>query len=152
MSRLSTLALAFLLVAAASAVSAAPRPTPRTGGSAVLSQANYPVERYTLDNGLTVILHEDHTVPVVCFWQWYKVGSHNERQGITGLSHFFEHMMFNGSKNVPLRAQSQLVSCMVKDDPLIARSMPLSVTPRVFGISIRPLMATLCRRSTLAGA
>jgi len=38
---------------------------------------------------------------VVCFWQWYKVGSRNERQGITGLSHFFEHMMFNGSKNVP---------------------------------------------------
>jgi len=37
----------------------------------------------------------------VCFWQWYKVGSRNERQGITGLSHFFEHMMFNGSKNVP---------------------------------------------------
>jgi predicted Zn-dependent peptidase len=66
-----------------------------------LSPANYPVERYTLDNGLTVILHEDHTVPVVCFWQWYKVGSHNERQGITGISHFFEHMMFNGSKNVP---------------------------------------------------
>ena len=66
-----------------------------------LSPATYPVERYTLDNGLTVILHEDHTVPVVCFWQWYKVGSRNERQGITGLSHFFEHMMFNGSKNVP---------------------------------------------------
>ena len=103
MSRLSTLAVAFLLVGPtfgwfpASAVSAAPRP----GGSAVLSQANYPVERYTLDNGLTVILHEDHTVPVVCFWQWYKVGSRNERQGITGLSHFFEHMMFNGSKNCP---------------------------------------------------
>ncbi len=66
-----------------------------------LSPANYPVERYTLENGLTVLLHEDHTVPVVCFWQWYKVGSRNERQGITGLSHFFEHMMFNGSKNVP---------------------------------------------------
>jgi predicted Zn-dependent peptidase len=66
-----------------------------------LSPTTYPVERYTLDNGLTVVLHEDHTVPVVCFWQWYKVGSRNERQGITGLSHFFEHMMFNGSKNVP---------------------------------------------------
>jgi predicted Zn-dependent peptidase len=37
---------------------------------------------------------------VVCFWQWYKVGSRNEHTGITGLSHFFEHMMFNGSKNV----------------------------------------------------
>src|SRR5262245_39761119 len=82
--------------AAASPKSVASAKTPP-----VLSQANYPIERYTLDNGLTVILHEDHTVPVVCFWQWYKVGSRNERQGITGLSHFFEHMMFNGSKNVP---------------------------------------------------
>jgi predicted Zn-dependent peptidase len=100
MSRLSALALAVLL--AAPVAQAASKPAPRPGGSApVLSQANYPIERYTLDNGLTVILHEDHTVPVVCFWQWYKVGSRNERQGITGLSHFFEHMMFNGSKNVP---------------------------------------------------
>ena len=74
---------------------------PAAAPAPALSPATYPVERYTLDNGLTVILHEDHTVPVVCFWQWYRVGSRNERQGITGLSHFFEHMMFNGSKNVP---------------------------------------------------
>src|SRR5689334_17794383 len=99
MSRLPALALAALL--AASAATAAPKPAAKAAPAAVLSQANYPVERYTLDNGLTVILHEDHTVPVVCFWQWYKVGSRNEHQGITGLSHFFEHMMFNGSKNVP---------------------------------------------------
>ena len=96
---------AVLLVAMLPAVvlaAAKPKPASSAKASApVLSQANYPIERYTLDNGLTVILHEDHTVPVVCFWQWYKVGSRNERQGITGLSHFFEHMMFNGSKNVP---------------------------------------------------
>ena len=94
--------LAALAVAAQAA--AKPKPAPaktKPAAAPVLSQANYRIDRYTLDNGLTVILHEDHTVPAVCFWQWYKVGSRNERQGITGLSHFFEHMMFNGSKNVP---------------------------------------------------
>lgn len=74
--------------------------TPPTAASA-LSPANFKVERDTLENGLTVLYHEDHSVPAVCFWQWYRVGSRNERQGITGLSHFFEHMMFNGSANVP---------------------------------------------------
>ena len=97
--RLAALAAVLLLAApvhAAGKAVAHPSASP-----SALSPERYPVERYTLDNGLTVILHEDHTVPVVCFWQWYKVGSRNERQGITGLSHFFEHMMFNGSKNVP---------------------------------------------------
>jgi len=97
----AALIAALLSPAAASAAQSKPAAAARPKPTAVLSQANYPVERYTLDNGLTVILHEDHTVPAVCFWQWYKVGSRNERQGITGLSHFFEHMMFNGSKNVP---------------------------------------------------
>ena len=97
--RLAALAVVLLVAGPAHA---AGKPAARPAASPpALSPANYPVERYTLDNGLTVILHEDHTVPVVCFWQWYKVGSRNERQGITGLSHFFEHMMFNGSKNVP---------------------------------------------------
>lgn len=91
----TVLVAALLLPAAASAAAKA-----KPASAPALSQASYPVERYTLDNGLTVILHEDHTVPVVCFWQWYKVGSRNEHTGITGLSHFFEHMMFNGSKNV----------------------------------------------------
>ncbi len=66
-----------------------------------ITPLTFPVERWQLPNGLTVLLHEDHSVPAVAFWQWYRVGSRNERQGITGLSHFFEHMMFNGSANVP---------------------------------------------------
>ena len=97
---IGVLVLIAAFVASADPAAAAKAKAPAAAAPA-LSPANYPVERYTLDNGLTVILHEDHTVPVVCFWQWYKVGSRNERQGITGLSHFFEHMMFNGSKNVP---------------------------------------------------
>ena len=85
----------------AGTVAARPAARRSPGQSPALSAATLSVEKYTLGNGLTVLLHEDHVVPAVCFWQWYRVGSRNERQGITGLSHFFEHMMFNGSKNVP---------------------------------------------------
>ena len=58
-----------------------------------------PHEKYTLQNGLTVILHEDHTTPIVAVNIWYHVGSKNERRGRTGFAHLFEHMMFQGSKN-----------------------------------------------------
>ncbi len=59
-----------------------------------------PIDRYTLDNGLRVILSEDHTLPVVAVNLWYNVGSRNELPGRTGLAHLFEHMMFQGSQNV----------------------------------------------------
>ena len=54
----------------------------------------------TLPNGLTVILSEDHSTPIVHLGVWYHVGSKNERKGRTGFAHLFEHMMFKGSKNV----------------------------------------------------
>ncbi|HEU0015915.1 MAG TPA: insulinase family protein, partial [Longimicrobium sp.] len=60
-----------------------------------------PIERYTLPNGLRVVLSEDHTLPVVGVNLWYGVGSRNERAGRTGLAHLFEHMMFQGSEHVP---------------------------------------------------
>ncbi|HKQ73844.1 MAG TPA: pitrilysin family protein [Blastocatellia bacterium] len=56
-----------------------------------------PHEKYTLSNGLTVILHEDHATPIVAVNLWYHVGSKNERRGRTGFAHLFEHMMFQGS-------------------------------------------------------
>ena len=52
----------------------------------------------TLDNGLKVIVQEDHGIPNVAMYLFYRIGSRNERPGTTGLSHFFEHMMFNGAK------------------------------------------------------
>ncbi len=58
-------------------------------------------ERYTLPNGLDVILHVDRKLPIVHVNQWYHVGSKNERTGRTGFAHLFEHEMFQGSKNVP---------------------------------------------------
>jgi zinc protease len=59
-----------------------------------------PIERHTLENGLRVVLSEDHALPVVAVNLWYDVGSRNERPGRTGLAHLFEHMMFQGSQNV----------------------------------------------------
>ncbi len=59
-------------------------------------------EKYTLPNGLEVILSEDHSVPLVAVNTWYKVGSGDEVAGRTGFAHLFEHIMFMGSENVPV--------------------------------------------------
>jgi zinc protease len=56
------------------------------------------VQTATLANGMKVIIQEDHNIPNVAMYFFYKIGSRNERPGITGISHFFEHMMFNGAK------------------------------------------------------
>ena len=68
-----------------------------------------PVEIYTLGNGLRVVLSEDHSVPVVSVAVYYDVGSRNEREGRTGFAHLFEHMMFQGSENVPKAGHFQYV-------------------------------------------
>ena len=60
-----------------------------------------PFEQHKLNNGMRVILSEEHRAPVVAVNLWYKVGSRNEREGRTGFAHLFEHMMFQGSSNVP---------------------------------------------------
>src|SRR5687767_9604587 len=59
-----------------------------------------PYTQFRLANGLTVILHQDKSVPVVTVNVWYHVGSANEKPGRTGFAHLFEHLMFEGSKNV----------------------------------------------------
>ena len=62
---------------------------------------NVPYERFVLKNGLNVILHVDKTTPTITVNQWYHVGSGHEKPGRTGFAHLFEHIMFEGSKNVP---------------------------------------------------
>ncbi|HEX7400886.1 MAG TPA: pitrilysin family protein, partial [candidate division Zixibacteria bacterium] len=57
-------------------------------------------EKFTLKNGLQVILHEDHSIPMVSVNIWYHVGSKNEKEGRTGFAHVFEHMMFQGSEHM----------------------------------------------------
>jgi zinc protease len=73
---------------------------------AALSAANpkdpkIPIERFQLDNGLKVVMSEDHSAPIVTVYITYRVGSAAEKEGLTGFAHLFEHMMFNGSKDVP---------------------------------------------------
>src|SRR5678809_842228 len=55
----------------------------------------------TLDNGLKVLVCEEHTAPLASVWCWYKVGSRDERPGLTGISHWVDHMNFKGTTNIP---------------------------------------------------
>ncbi len=64
----------------------------------------------TLDNGLKVMVQESHSAPVVSVWLWYRVGSRNETPGITGISHWVEHMLFKGSERWPNGAADQAVA------------------------------------------
>jgi predicted Zn-dependent peptidase len=68
-----------------------------------------PLEEFTLANGLRVVLSPDHSIPVVSIAVYYDVGSRNEKEGRTGFAHLFEHMMFQGSENVPKAAHFQYI-------------------------------------------
>src|SRR6266566_7473199 len=68
-----------------------------------------PIQQFNLANGLRIILCEDHAVPVVSIALYYDVGSRNEKLGRTGFAHLFEHMMFQGSENVPKAAHFQYI-------------------------------------------
>lgn len=67
------------------------------------------IEEYRLENGLRVVLNRDDAVPVVAVAVYYDVGSRNEREGRTGFAHLFEHMMFQGSENVPKAGHFQYI-------------------------------------------
>ena len=83
-------------VEAVAATSSEPVPV-----ASLVSEVSIPHQKFVLDNGLTVIVHEDHKAPVVGVSVWYNVGSKDEPQGKTGFAHLFEHLMFNGSENLP---------------------------------------------------
>ena len=88
MRRRRILVLALALLPAVVAAQSPPRPL------------EVPYRQFQLANGLNVILHRDTSVPIVAVNVWYHVGSANERPGRTGFAHLFEHLMFEGSKNV----------------------------------------------------
>ena len=67
------------------------------------------IKEFRLDNGLQVLILEDHAVPLVTVQVWYRVGSRNERPGITGISHFLEHMMFKGTPKYGPGLYTQLI-------------------------------------------
>ena len=70
-----------------------------SAASAAEDEFDIPYDEFVLENGLRVIVHEDHKAPIVSTTIWYHVGSKNENPGKTGFAHLFEHLMFNGSEN-----------------------------------------------------
>jgi zinc protease len=88
----SRLAAGVLAAVLALSVVAAPAPAADLG-------VDIPYQRFVLDNGLTLIVHEDRKAPIVAVNVWYHVGSKNEKPGKSGFAHLFEHLMFNGSEN-----------------------------------------------------
>ncbi len=72
---------------------------PVAAQAASTPEVDIPFEKFVLENGLTVLVHEDHKAPIVAVGVWYHVGSKNEPQGKTGFAHLFEHIMFEGSEH-----------------------------------------------------
>ena len=68
------------------------------------------VQEFNLDNGLKVLLLEDHKSPAVTFQVWYRVGSRNEQDGKSGLAHFLEHMMFKGTPTTGPEEYSRIIA------------------------------------------
>src|SRR3982751_641110 len=110
LSRAALLAAASILPSPAVATAApSPHPVPageRAVGKSVpipslVKQVSIPHSTFNLANGLTVIVHEDHKAPVAAVSVWYNVGSKDEPKGKDGFAHLFEHLMFNGSENLP---------------------------------------------------
>jgi zinc protease len=99
------MALCYLMFGVLSALDANAQATPRIQ-----------FEKYVLPNGLEVILHEDHSTPIVTVDTWYHVGSGDEQVGRTGFAHLFEHIMFMGSQNVPVGAFDQMLEAAGADN------------------------------------
>src|SRR2546430_4930373 len=96
LSRFALLACATMLAPPALAAPAQSVPIPT-----LVRQVSIPHSMFRLGNGLTVIVHEDHKAPVVAVSVWYNVGSKDEPARKSGFAHLFEHLMFNGSENLP---------------------------------------------------
>jgi zinc protease len=96
----------------------------------------------TLPNGLKLVVWPDKDIPNVAMYTWYRVGSRNERPGITGISHFFEHMMFNGTKTRPPGEFDRIMegnggrnNAYTSSDVTVYQNwFPSSVTPLIFDL------------------
>jgi zinc protease len=97
------LALLLATVFQLTALPALAQQSNKNANAGQLNRAQYSIahKKFVLDNGLTLLVHEDHSVPIVGVNLWYHVGSRNEKRGKTGFAHLFEHFFFNGSENYP---------------------------------------------------
>ena len=109
------LLLVLLVAVAGLAVSSAQNRT-ASAPSAASGIPRLTFEKYTLPNGLDVILSQDHRIPMVAVNLWYHVGPANEEPGRTGFAHLFEHMMFQSSKHVPEDAHFKLLEAAGASD------------------------------------
>src|SRR5215475_3872790 len=103
-------ALTVVLAAACSRASSQPGP------SAAAAPLKIDYDKFTLPNGLDVILSEDHRLPLVAVNLWYHVGPANEEPGRTGFAHLFEHMMFQGSRHVAADTHFKILEAAVASD------------------------------------
>ena len=76
------------------------------------------VQEYILNNGLKILVKEDHRAPIAVSMIWYKIGSADEPGGITGVSHAMEHMMFKGTKQFPLGVFSKTIAAIGGQAPV----------------------------------
>ena len=91
------------------AVTASAAPSAHPERSSLVEDIRFKVEKFQLDNGLTVILHEDHSAPIYSYHQWFRVGSRHEDPRRTGLAHFFEHLMFKGTDKYPGKKWERII-------------------------------------------
>ncbi len=77
--------------------------------SSLMAAEKWPVKKHVLDNGMRLLVLEDHSTPAINMQIWYHVGSKNERPGITGVSHLFEHMMFMGTDKLAPKEFTRLI-------------------------------------------
>jgi zinc protease len=133
-----SLVVAVLLAATGFTTSAAVRPP----------KLQYDIS--TLPNGLTLVLSEDHSTPIVHMQVWYHVGSKNEKQGRTGFAHLFEHLMFKGSKNVAPEEHTSMMTSLggqanaytTDDETVFWETVPQQYLPLVMWLEA-DRMATL---------
>ena len=125
-------------------------PTAVPPADAAVRPPKMPYQLTKLPNGLTVILSEDHSTPIVHLAVWYHVGSKDERKGRTGFAHLFEHMMFKGSKNVEPEQHTSMISSVggqanaftTEDTTVFWQTVPAQYLPMVLWLEA-DRMATL---------
>jgi zinc protease len=126
--------------------------------SAAVRPPKLQYETFKLPNGLTVVLSEDHSTPIVHLQMWYHVGSKNEKPGRTGFAHLFEHLMFKGSKNVEPEAHTSMIGAVggqsnaytTEDETVFWETVPAQYLPLVLWLEADRMATLRIDRDTLS--
>jgi zinc protease len=125
--------------------------------SAAVRPPKLQYETFKLPNGLTVVLSEDHSTPIVHLQMWYHVGSKNEKPGRTGFAHLFEHLMFKGSKNVEPEAHTSMIGAVggqsnaytTEDETVFWETVPAQYLPLALWLEADRMATLRIDRETL---